>query len=111
MAKISKPPVKTRPKSKHSKREIIQKEPKYLTFKTEKDIAMHFATQFQRRFDHLIKASILFGSQVSGDTKPGSDIDIVIMLDDAAISWDEELTAWNREELGKLISEQDYKRD
>ena len=111
MAKISKPPVKTRPKSKHSKRVIIQKEPKYLTFKTEKDIAMHFATQLQRRFDHLIKASILFGSQVSGDTKPGSDIDIVIILDDAAINWDEELTAWYREELGKLISEQDYKRD
>ena len=76
-----------------------------------KDIEKEEQKKKQDYFDNVIKASILFGSQVSGDTKPGSDIDIVIILDDAAINWDEELTAWYREELGKLISEQDYKRD
>jgi len=92
------------------KKEVV-KEAKYTRFQTEKDAAMDFATKVQRKFDHLIKASILFGSQVSGETKPGSDIDIVIILDDAAINWDMELTAWYREEIAKLISEQNYGRD
>lgn len=83
----------------------------YSKFRTEKEIAMDFATKVQRKFDHLIKATVLFGSQTSGEVKPGSDIDIVIILDDAAISWDMELTAWYREELGKLIAEQNYSRD
>jgi uncharacterized protein (UPF0332 family)/predicted nucleotidyltransferase len=87
------------------------KEKKYPKFRTEKDIAMDFATKVQRKFDHLIKATILFGSQTSGETKPGSDIDIVIIIDDAAINWDMELTAWYREELAKLIAEQEYSRD
>jgi len=110
MVKSSK--KKARPKNKHSRRSVssspIVKAPK---FTTEKDIAMDFATKIQRRFDHLIKASILFGSQVSGESKPGSDLDIVIIIDDAAINWDEELTAWYREELRKLIAEQGYSRD
>ncbi|MGV8131741.1 MAG: nucleotidyltransferase domain-containing protein [Candidatus Pacearchaeota archaeon] len=83
----------------------------YSKFRTEKEIAMDFATKVQRKFDHLVKATVLFGSQTSGEVKPGSDIDIVIILDDAAISWDMELTAWYREELGRLIAEQNYSRD
>jgi len=83
----------------------------YPKFHNEKDIAMDFATKIQRKFDHLIKATVLFGSQVSGEAKPGSDIDIVIIIDDAAINWDMELTAWYREELAKLISAQNYVRD
>ncbi|MBM3232159.1 hypothetical protein FJZ21_02145 [Candidatus Pacearchaeota archaeon] len=83
----------------------------YSKFRTDKDIAMDFATKVQRKFDHLVKATVLFGSQASGDVKPGSDIDIVIILDDAAINWDMELTAWYREELGKLIAEQNYSKD
>ncbi|MEK6908713.1 MAG: nucleotidyltransferase domain-containing protein [Nanoarchaeota archaeon] len=83
----------------------------YSKFRTDKDIAMDFATKVQRKFDHLIKATVLFGSQVSGEIKPGSDIDIVIILDDASINWDMELTAWYREELSKLITEQNYSRD
>lgn len=83
----------------------------YSKFRTDKDIAMDFATKVQRKFDHLVKATVLFGSQASGDIKPGSDIDLVIILDDAAINWDMELTAWYREELGKLIAEQNYSKD
>jgi uncharacterized protein (UPF0332 family)/predicted nucleotidyltransferase len=103
-----------RPKNKHVKsvvKENIPEEKNYPKFTTEKDIAMDFATKIQRKFDHLIKATILFGSQVSGETKPGSDIDIIIIIDDAAINWDMELTAWYREELAKLITEQKYSRD
>lgn len=113
MSKNSKPGEKSRPESKHQKSKVKNISPKenYPKFKTEKDIAMDFATKVQRKFDHLIKASVLFGSQVSGEAKPGSDIDIIIILDDAAINWDMELTTWYREELSKLIAEQNYGRD
>ena len=80
-------------------------------FKTDKDIAMDFATKVHRNFDHLIKATILFGSQTTGNIKPGSDIDMVIIIDDAAINWDLELTSWYREELGKIRTAQNYGRD
>lgn len=96
---------------KKSKKKSSSGNKNYPKLRTEKDIAMDFATKVQRKFDHLIKATVLFGSQTSGDVKPGSDIDIIIILDDAAITWDMELTAWYREELAKIISSQDYKRD
>jgi uncharacterized protein (UPF0332 family)/predicted nucleotidyltransferase len=80
-------------------------------FRTEKDIAIDFATKVHKKFNHLIKATVLFGSQVQGEIKPGSDIDIIIIIDDAAISWDMELTAWYRQELGKIIASQDYGKD
>lgn len=83
----------------------------YSKFRTDKDIAMDFATKVQRKFDHLIKATVLFGSQASGEARPGSDIDIVIILDDAAINWDMELTAWYREELAKLLAAEEYSKD
>ena len=81
------------------------------SFNTDKDVAMDFATKVHRLFDHLIKATVLFGSQATGDAKSGSDIDLVILIDDAAINWDLELTSWYREELAKLIANQDYGRD
>jgi len=114
MAKNSKSSEKSSPKDKHQEnttKNTNKKEKNYSKFTTEKDVAMDFATKVQRRFDHLIKATILFGSQVSGESGPGSDIDIIIIIDDAAINWDMELTAWYREELAKLISEQNYARD
>lgn len=80
-------------------------------FRTEKDIAVDFATKVHKLFNHMVKATILFGSQVKNNTKPGSDIDIVIIVDDAGVNWDMELTAWYREELGKLIASQDYSQD
>ncbi len=113
MVKNSKNQKKDRPKNKHKK--IIKKVSLGVSassrFRTDKEVAMDFATKVQRKFDHLIKATILFGSQTTGDVKPGSDIDLIIILDDASINWDMELTAWYREELGKLIAEQNYGRD
>lgn len=77
---------------------------------TEKEIAMDFATKAYQKFDRLIKATILFGSQAKpeGVATVGSDIDIILIVDDAAINWDAELVAWYREELGKLIGMQKY---
>ena len=84
---------------------------KYSKFQTDKDIAMDFATRVHRLFDHLIKATVLFGSTASGEAKPGSDIDVIIIIDDAAINWDLELTSWYREELAKLVAAQNYGKD
>jgi len=77
----------------------------------EKDIAMDFALRVQEKFDRLIKASILFGSQVKQGAQPKSDIDVIFIIDDASVEWDLELIAWYREELGKLISSRSYGRE
>jgi len=77
----------------------------------EKDIAMDFAEKAYKKFDRLIKASILFGSQAKNESKPGSDIDIIFIIDDAAVNWDMELIAWYREELGRLMSAAGYSKE
>jgi hypothetical protein len=50
----------------------------------------------------------MFGSAAKGISAPKSDIDIVILIDDASIQWDDELVAWYREELGKIIKSNPY---
>ncbi len=82
-----------------------------LKLKTERSIAMDFAQKVYQKFDKIIKSIILFGSSVKHTNIVGSDIDIIIILDDASIKFDEELIAWYREELGKIIKENPYKKD
>jgi len=81
-----------------------------LTLKNEQDIAYDFATKAYEKFGKTIKSIILFGSTVKGRMKKGSDIDIIILLDDCTIQWDAELIGWYREELGKLIRENPYRK-
>lgn len=80
---------------------------------SEKDIAMDFAEKLQRKFDRLVKASVLFGSQTQemNSATTGSDIDIILIIDDVAVDWDLELISWYREELGKLIVSQNYAKE
>ena len=82
-----------------------------LDLKTEKEIAMDFATKVYQKFDKLIKSIILFGSVVKESNVVGSDVDVIIILDDASIRWDEELVAWYREELGKIVKSHPYKKE
>jgi predicted nucleotidyltransferase len=82
-----------------------------LKLKSERDIAMDFAEKAYQRFDKLIKSIILFGSQTKGQGTSDSDIDIVLIVDDATTRFDETLIAWYREELGKLIQSNPYKQD
>ncbi|MCU0642386.1 MAG: nucleotidyltransferase domain-containing protein [archaeon] len=77
----------------------------------EKEVAMDFATRAQQKFDKLVKASVLFGSEAKNNSNSKSDIDIVLIIDDASIEWDLELISWYREELGKLIASQNYHKD
>src|SRR3989344_8273819 len=78
-----------------------------------KEIAMDFAERVQKKFDRLVKASVLCGSQTTakGDATPESDVDIILIVDDASVDWDLELISWYREELGKLIAAQNYSRE
>lgn len=78
---------------------------------TERDVAMDFAVKVHKKFDRLIKASILFGSQAKNVAVPGSDIDIILIVDDAAVTWDMELIAWYREELAKIVAENQYRKE
>jgi len=82
-----------------------------IDLKDEREIAMDFAVKVVKRFDKLVKSVILFGSAVKQTSTVGSDIDIIVVIDDASINWDLELIAWYREELGKIIQNNSYKKD
>jgi predicted nucleotidyltransferase/uncharacterized protein (UPF0332 family) len=82
-----------------------------LKLKSERDIAMDFAQKVYQKFDKLIKSVALFGSAAKKEEVPGSDIDIIIIVDDASVKFDERLIVWYREELGKIIRENPYKKD
>ncbi len=82
-----------------------------LKLKSERDIAMDFSAKVYQKFDRLVKATVLFGSATRNDQTTGSDIDIIIIVDDATVRFDEELIVWYREELGKIIETNPYKRD
>ena len=61
--------------------------------------------------DALIKSIVLFGSQTKNTSTSGSDIDIIIIIDNTSVKFDEKLIAWYREELGKLVQSNPYKQD
>src|SRR3989338_11230836 len=74
------------------------------------DIAYDFAIKVYGKFNKIVKSVILFGSTAKRIAKATSDIDIIIITDDCTIQWDEELIAWYREELGKIIQTNPYKK-
>ena len=79
-----------------------------LQLKKETDIAMDFALKVYKIFDKIVKSIVLFGSTAKQTTVSGSDIDIIIIIDDVSVNWDQELIAWYREELEKLIKANPY---
>ena len=103
-------------KTKVSKKNSKTEKPNLKNFPTlklvrEQDIAMDFATKAYEKFDKLIKSIILFGSTVKQTRSSGSDIDIILLIDDASIKFDQELIVWYRTELGKLIKANPYKSE
>ncbi len=106
--KEGKKPVKKPEKVSNEGGKILRRE-----LRDEKTIAMDFAEKVQKKFDRIVKASVLFGSQATAMAGSGSDsdIDIILIVDDAAIAWDLELVAWYREELAKLIAAQSYGKE
>jgi len=79
-----------------------------LQLKSEHEIAMDFAVKAYQKFDKIIKSIALFCSLTKKKIEAGSDIDIIVLIDDAAIKWDQELIAWYREELEKLLKANPY---
>ena len=81
-----------------------------LQLRSENEIATDFATKAYQKFDKIVKSIILFGSSAKQTSVTGSDIDIIIVLDDVSINWDEELIAWYREELDKILRRNPYRQ-
>lgn len=99
------------PKKSKSQKKANPKDFPTLNLINERDIAMDFAQKVYQKFDKLVKSIILFGSIAKKTNVSGSDIDIIIIVDDAMVKFDQELTAWYREELGKIISSNPYKSE
>tara|TARA_Y100000034_G_scaffold109791_1_gene141399 strand:+ start:4711 stop:5595 length:885 start_codon:yes stop_codon:yes gene_type:complete len=97
-------------KKKKSKK-INKKNIPTLKLKTESDIAMDLATKVYKKFDKIIKSVVLFGSVAKRESSAGSDIDIIIVIDDVSVKWDRELVAWYREELDKILKVNPYKKN
>ena len=69
---------------------------------------MAFATKVYEKFDKVVKAVVLFGSSTKNTASSSSDVDIIIIIDDVSIDWDQELIAWfGREETteAKMIND------
>jgi len=82
--------------------------PATMKLATEREIAMDFAGKVYKKFDQMVKSIILFGSSAKKASVPGSDIDIIVIIDDVSIQWDQELVATYREELSKIIKANPY---
>jgi predicted nucleotidyltransferase len=91
------------------KQEVKEKKFPTLELKSEREIAMDFAEKAYKKFDKLIKSIVLFGSAIKHTEVAGSDIDLIIILDDASVGFDDKLILWYREELAKIIQESTYK--
>jgi len=81
---------------------------KTLKLTQDREIAYDFAEKAYQKIGKVIKSIVLFGSAAKRSATERSDIDIVIIIDDATILWDQELIAWYREELGKIIQANPY---
>ncbi len=108
---MAKKKTRKKQKKKFKKSKLSSKDHPTLQLKKETDIAMDFATKAYKKFDKIIKSVVLFGSAAKQSQVTGSDIDIVVIIDDVTINWDQELIAWYRTELEKMIKSNPYKAD
>ncbi len=99
-------------KKREKEKKVSAKKKKYptLQLKLESEIAMDFAIKAYETFNKIIKSVVLFGSSVKQSAVAGSDIDVIIIIDDVSIIWDQELIAWYREELDKLLRHNPYQK-
>ena len=92
------------------KKSKVRTVPETMKIVAEQDIALDFGTKIYKEFDKMIKSIVLSGSSAKKTATPDSDIDIIVILDGVSIKWDEELIAWYREELGKIIQANPYRK-
>lgn len=109
--KSSKKKFKKSVKKKIKKKyELNKKDFPTLKLQKESNIVEDFATKVYKQFDKIIKSIILFGSTAKQSAVVGSDIDIIIIIDDTSIKWDQELIAWYRQELDKILKSNPYQK-
>lgn len=101
--RVSKPKIKVEEK-------FIEKKLPSLKLKREHDIAADFAVKVYKKFNKMVKSIVLFGSTVKQDRVAASDIDVIIILDDATVKWDQELIAWYRQELENILKGNPYNK-
>jgi predicted nucleotidyltransferase len=75
-------------KKKTSKKKVMKRT---LDLKNDREIAMDFGVKLYQKFDKMIKSIVLFGSSVKNTATSSSDVDLVVIIDDAAIQWDQNL--------------------
>ena len=63
--------------------------PKVDVQKEDYDIAYDFSTKVYKQFKEVIKTVVLFGSVVKQEAKKASDVDLIIIVDDCTIEWDD----------------------
>ncbi len=103
---------KTKSTKKTTKKKVaLPKNVPTLQIKLESDIAMDFATKVYKKFNKIIKSVVLFGSSIKQTATSGSDIDIIIILDNVSIKWDQELIAWYRTELDNILRKNPYQKE
>lgn len=100
------PKIPNKKKSKKINKENIPT----LKLKTESEIAMDFATKVYKKFNKIVKSIVLFGSVTKQTSTAGSDIDIIIIIDNVSINWDQELILWYRKELDKILRTSPYQK-
>jgi len=98
-------------KQNKTKKSSSKKTAPTLKLLSERDIGMDFAAKVYKKFSKLIKSVILFGSTTKQTRTSGSDIDLIIIVDDATVRFDNELINWYREELRKIIESNPYKKE
>ncbi len=81
-----------------------------VALKSDYDVAYDFSLKAYELFQPTIKSIALFGSTAKGTGKPLSDIDIIIIVDDATIYWDEPLRAWYRNKMQHLVASLRYSK-
>lgn len=79
-----------------------------IPLKGEYDIAYDFALKAYELFQPTVKSIVLFGSTAKKTAQSLSDIDIIIVVDDCTISWDDSLRAWYRNKMERLIASLRY---
>lgn len=92
-------------------KKFSQKNYPTLQIQNEREIALDFATKIYKKFDKIVKSVVLFGSSTKNTSTSSSDIDLIIIIDDVSILFDQELIAWYREELGKIIEANPYRKE
>lgn len=70
-------------------------------------IAYDFSIKVYKLFKEVIKTVVLFEDLEKNNQK--RDTNLIIIVDDCTINWDQELIAWYREELSKLLTKQKYR--